>query len=107
MKHNRSTAPHPGAAGGGPGHKKPLLLRTERDFYRLPELEVRGGVVSASGCRRVLAFTPEKIVMDAGSTLLVLYGAALQIESLSGQRLTVTGKLQKLEFRHKWEAPDA
>ena len=28
------------------------------DFYRLPELELRGGNLLTDGCRRVLDFTP-------------------------------------------------
>ena len=61
------------------------------DFYRLPELELRGGNLLTDGCRRVLDFTPQRICLDMGNTLVTLYGADLRIESFAGKRLIAAG----------------
>ena len=66
------------------------------DFYRLPELELRGGNLLTDGCRRVL---------DMGDTLVTLYGADLRIESFAGKRLIAAGRFARIELRSKWEVP--
>ena len=67
------------------------------DFYRLPELELRGGNLLTDGCRRVLDFTPQRICLDMGDTLVTLYGA--------GKRLIAAGRFARIELRSKWEVP--
>lgn len=75
------------------------------DFYRLPELELRGGNLLTDGCRRVLDFTPQRICLDMGDTLVTLYGADLRIESFAGKRLIAAGRFVRIELRSKWEVP--
>lgn len=75
------------------------------DFYRLPELELRGGNLLTDGCRRVLDFTPQRICLDMGDTLVTLYGAGLRIESFAGKRLIAAGRFARIELRSKWEVP--
>ena len=75
------------------------------DFYRLPELELRGGNLLTDGCRRVLDFTPQRICLDMGDTLVTLYGADLRIESFAGKRLIAAGRFARSELRSKWEVP--
>lgn len=74
-----------------------------RDFYHLPDLVLRGGHVATDGCRRVLDFTPEKICLDLGDTIITLYGRQLRIESFAGHRLISTGQIHNIELRRKWE----
>ena len=74
-------------------------------FYRLPELELRGGNLLTDGCRRVLDFTPQRICLDMGDTLVTLYGADLRIESFAGKRLIAAGRFARIELRSKWEVP--
>ena len=76
-------------------------------FYTLPELELRGKYLAAQGCRRVLEFSPDKICLDIGPTLVTLYGRALRIESLVGKRLILAGEVTHIEFRRKWPDPAA
>ena len=72
-------------------------------FYRLPELELRGGTLLTDGCRRVLDFTPERVCLDMGDTLVTLYGGGLRIESFAGKRLILAGRFTRVELRSKWE----
>ena len=72
-------------------------------FYHLPELELRGGTLLTDGCRRVLDFTPERICLDMGDTLVTLYGGGLRIESFAGKRLILAGRFTRVELRSKWE----
>ena len=76
-----------------------------RDFYRLPELELRGGNLLTDGCRRVLDFTPQRVCLDMGDTLVTLYGEGLRIESFAGKRLILAGRFARVELRSKWEVP--
>ena len=71
-------------------------------FYRLPEFELRVSSLLTRGCRRVLEFSPEKICLDMGSFTVTFYGAALQIESLTGKSLILTGKIRRIDFANKW-----
>lgn len=80
-----------------------LLAQPPRQFYFLPELEIRGGLIITDGCRRVLDFAPQKITLDVGSTVITFYGTALRIESLNGKRLTVAGRVARIDFAPKWE----
>ena len=45
----------------------------------------------------------EKITLDVGSTVITFYGTALRIESLNGKRLTVAGRVARIDFAPKWE----
>lgn len=87
-----------------------VLRQPEAAFYSLPDLEIRSGRIFTDGCRRVLDFSPQKITLDVGRTLITFYGRALQIESLNGRRLAVAGQIARIEFAPKWEgdphAPD-
>lgn len=85
-----------------PLHPRDLFRQPEQDFYRLPDLEIRGGRVYTDGCRRVLDFTPQKISLDLGSAIITLYGGGLRIESFAGRRLSVSGQVARLEFSAKW-----
>lgn len=88
--------------------KRPVphaLLAPPENFYRLPEMELRGGCLLTDGCRRVLDFTPQRICLDMGDTLVTLYGDALRIESLAGKRLILAGRFTRVEVRNKWEVP--
>ena len=50
----------------------------------------------------MLEFSPEKICLDMGSFTVTFYGAALQIESLTGKSLILTGKIRRIDFANKW-----
>lgn len=84
-----------------------LLARPPERFYRMPELVLRSGCLITEQCRRVLELSDEKICLDTGSALLLLYGRSLRIESFVGKRLVLTGRVSKLELRYKWEDADA
>lgn len=75
----------------------------EREFYRLPDLILRGGHIATDGCRRVLDFTQETICLDLGDVIVTFYGEKLRIESFAGQRLISSGKIRRIEFGQKWE----
>lgn len=75
----------------------------EKAFYHLPDLMLRGGHIATDGCRRVLDFTPEKICLDLGDTIITFYGDNLRIESFSGRRLISSGLVRRIEFEQKWE----
>lgn len=83
-------------------HPRDLFAQPSDTFYRLPEFELRGGCLMTQGCRRVLEFTPARICLDMGSFTVTFYGAALQIESLAGKRLILTGRLRRIDFTSKW-----
>ena len=82
-----------------------LLALPPADFYRLPEMELRGGCLLTDGCRRVLDFTPQRVCLDMGDTLVTLYGQGLRIESFAGKRLILAGRFERVELRSKWEVP--
>lgn len=100
---NRSRRMRKGRRGqrGEPGR---WFRPPETDFYKIPDLVLRGGHVATDGCRRVLDFTPEKICLDLGDSLVTFYGQNLHIESFSGHRLVSSGLVRSIEFRRKWEA---
>lgn len=82
-----------------------LLAQPPAGFYRLPEFSLRGGCLTTEGCRKVLDFQPEKITLDMGNFLVTFYGTELRIESLSGKRLILAGRIRDISFRSKWEEP--
>ena len=104
MKRYRPRAARP-AKPPRPGLKSPFG-QPDAAFYRLPELEIRGGSVLTDGCRRVLEFTPERVCLDMGRSVITLYGADLGIESLAGKRLSVTGRVTRIDFTRKWGVPN-
>lgn len=91
-KRSRQLLPSPGD----------LFAQPPAAFYRLPEFELRGSSLLTRGCRRVLEFSPEKICLDMGNFTVTFYGAALQIESLTGKSLILTGKIRRIDFANKW-----
>ena len=64
-----------------------------------------GGNLLTDGCRRVLDFTPQRVCLDMGDTLVTLYGEGLRIESFAGKRLILAGRFTRVELRSKWEVP--
>lgn len=52
--------PHPRKPYERPDLRR-MAAPPPRDFYRLPELELRGGNMLTDGCRRVLDFTPQRV----------------------------------------------
>ena len=82
-----------------------MTMEGEEKVLSLPELELRGGNLLTDGCRRVLDFTPQRICLDMGDTLVTLYGADLRIESFAGKRLIAAGRFARIELRSKWEVP--
>ncbi|HJD21691.1 MAG TPA: sporulation protein [Candidatus Gemmiger faecigallinarum] len=81
-----------------------LFRQPDAGFYRLPELEIRGGYILTDGCRRVLDFAPERLCLDMGRFVITLYGAGLRIESFAGRRLSVAGQVTRIDFTRKWGA---
>ena len=53
----------------------------------------------------VLDFTPQRVCLDMGDTLVTLYGEELRIESFAGKRLILAGRFARVELRSKWEVP--
>ena len=80
-----------------------LLRQPKEDFYRLPELEIRGGVILTEGCRKILDFEPQKLCLDMGRFVVTFYGDELRIESLNGKRAAVAGRVERIDFTAKWE----
>lgn len=99
MKPCKPTKKRPRQPMPAPGD---LFAQPPAAFYRLPEFELRGGSLLTHGCRRVLEFSPEKICLDMGSFTVTFYGTALQIESLAGKSLILTGKIRRIDFSNKW-----
>lgn len=85
---------------------KSLFEQPAESFYRLPELQIRGGSILTDGCRKVLDFSPERLSLDMGHFVITFYGQTLRIESFSGRRLNVTGKINRIDFLRKWEGQD-
>lgn len=81
---------------------KRLFAQPEKDFYRLPDLVIRGGMVVTDGCRRILDLTPQKISLDMGAAVITLYGENLRIESLA-RRLLAAGTVRRIELEKKWK----
>lgn len=96
MKHRR---PHPHKPARQPAE---LFGQPPQGFYRMPELELRGGYILSDGCRRILDFGPQKLCVDFGTLIVTFYGEDLRIESLTGRRLVAAGKFRKMEFTDKW-----
>lgn len=96
--------PHPRRRHECPDPRR-MLAPPPESFYRLPALELRGGSLLTDGCRKVLDFTPQRICLDMGDTLVTLYGADLRIESFAGKRLILAGRFERIELRGKWEVP--
>ena len=82
---------------------KRLFAQPEKDFYRLPDLVIRGGMVVTDGCRRILDLTPQKISLDMGAAVITLYGENLRIESLARRRLLAAGTVRRIELEKKWK----
>ena len=82
---------------------KRLFAQPEKDFYRLPDLVIRGGMVVTDGCRRILDLTPQKISLDMGAVVITLYGENLRIESLARRRLLAAGTVRRIELEKKWK----
>ena len=82
---------------------KRLFAQPEKDFYRLPDLVIRGGMVVTDGCRRILELTPQKISLDMGAAVITLYGGNLRIESLARRRLLAAGTVRRIELEKKWK----
>ena len=85
---------------------KSLFEQPAESFYRLPELQIRGGSILTDGCRKVLDFSPERLSLDMGHFVITFYGQTLRIESFSGRRLNVVGKINRIDFLRKWEGQD-
>lgn len=83
-----------------------MLKQPPPDFYHLPDFEMRSGYLMTEGCKKVLDFEPEKICLDMGNFLVTFYGTNLQIESLTGKRLILAGRIRQIRFRNKWEDAD-
>ena len=83
-------------------HPTDLFAQPPADFYRLPEFEMRQGSLLTQECRRVLEFTPTRICLDMGRFTVTFYGKALQIESLAGKRLILTGQIRHIDLKGKW-----
>ena len=96
--------PHPRKPYERPNLRR-MAAPPPQDFYRLPELELRGGNLLTDGCCRVLDFTPQRVCLDMGDTLVTLYGEGLRIESFAGKRLILAGRFARVELRSKWEVP--
>ena len=94
--------PHPRKLRERPDLRR-MLAPPPQGFYRLPEMELRGGSLLTDGCRRVLDFTPQRICLEMGDTLVTLYGEELRIESFAGKRLILAGRFARVELRSKWE----
>lgn len=84
-----------------------IFRQPSSDFYRLPELEIRGGVILTEGCRKILDFEPQKLCLDMGRFVVTFYGQGLHIESLNGKRAVVGGAVARIDFTAKWEGPNA
>ena len=82
---------------------KRLFAQPEKDFYRLPDLVIRGGMVVTDGCRRILDLTPQKISLDMGAAVITLYGENRRIESLARRRLLAAGTVRRIELEKKWK----
>lgn len=82
-----------------------MMLQLPREFYRLPDFELRGGYLTTDGCRRVLNFEPEKVCLDMGDFTVTFYGAELRIESYAGKRLVLAGQIETIVFQNKWGKP--
>ena len=79
------------------------LRQPDADLYQKPDMEIPKGRIITDGRHRVLDFAPQKITLDVGSTVITFYGTALRIESLNGKRLTVAGRVARIDFAPKWE----
>lgn len=79
-----------------------LFRLPEKEFYRLPELEIRGGVVLTEGCRKILDFDTRRVCLDMGNFIVTFYGQTLRIESLNGKRAVVAGRITRIDFAAKW-----
>lgn len=78
--------PHPRKPYERPDLRR-MAAPPPRDFYRLPELELRGGNLLTDGCRRVLDFTPQRVCLDMGDTLVTLYGEGTADRILRGEKI--------------------
>lgn len=79
------------------------MRQPDKDFYELPEIEFRGKALLTHGCRKVLEFTQEKVTLDMGNRIVLLYGRNLCIESFAGKRILLTGCIKQIQMRNKWE----
>ena len=76
-----------------------LLSKPPQDFYARPEMHILcGGNIQIEKCGKILAFSAEHLELSAGRYAIAIYGAKLAISSLAGQRLIVSGKIQRVEF---------
>lgn len=104
MKNRRPKPQRPRAPLPTP---RSLMAQPPARFYRMPELVLRGGCLVTEQCSCVLELSSERVCLDTGSALLLLYGRALRIESYVGKRLVLGGQVSRIEFRYKWGDGDA
>lgn len=102
MKAHKPGKP-PSRSAAEPFRPRDAFRQPRSDFYRLPEWELRGGVLLTDGCRRILDFTPERICLDMGDFIVTFYGTRLRIESFLRKRLILAGRFTRIELRSKWE----
>ena len=51
-----------------------------------------------SGCRGILAYTEDRISLRTPEGILTFYGGELEVNCLTADGATVTGRLQRIEF---------
>lgn len=91
-KRSRQPLPSPGD----------LFAQPPAAFYRLPEFELRGSSLLTPRLPPGAGIRPRKDMPGHGSFTVTFYGAALQIESLTGKSLVLTGKIRRIDFANKW-----
>lgn len=66
--------------------------------------ELRGrGCAAVGGCRKILSYAPERIVLETSGDIIVISGKRLTCLTYSAREVTVKGKIDKVEFTEDGE----
>ena len=56
--------------------------------------------LTVHGCRRILSYTTEELLLSLGGSALRIEGGRLRCSSFSGGAITVLGEIQGMRYEH-------
>ena len=88
---------------GSPGrYLRRLTGQPPKNFYRQTALHIQGdGLVEVEGCKDILLYDEERIVLDMGGWRVSFSGDGLILCGVGGRLVTLKGRLLAAEFSYK------
>ena len=81
---------------------KGLLGQPAKDFYRQAALHIQsGGLVEVEGCKDILLYDEQRVVLDMGGWQVSFYGDEVTLCGVGGRLVSLKGRLVRMEFSYK------